>query len=866
MDNVLSRTDLGEYDKARQYMQLQNRFLTYKRQLDSIPEATKQVQEQKQISATPLVNKTTPMTVPVPPVAPSSPLTTVAATPTLVPSALTPPPTVELMSPPKKRKRPRIQLKNYLDDDAQKTYGPFRRSRRKAVETKQNNSEATDSGGNSTPTAFTTALSRTGPAPDSFFLSTLRRNCSPDVALSNGSRWEEHIHVFIQRSFSSLNNTWHGLQRYSCKARCGLEQRNASKEYLPTEYSPRCYCDKLCDDFGDCCFDFVALCRKLVNPENNHQTNEICFGLKRVRRVLYPGYAVWNTCPENWKERSVRQRCQDEDQNDLLRNLPVFDNDSHVTYKNIFCARCNGAVNTSYWKIIYDCKEWFNATTFNFSNDMSLLKERCTVDKKPETFHISFLKRCIPRFQDCNTTSQAKNETYCQTECLRYSFPVCVRDARSIRFRNLQCALCNGFKPSDVETECPGSGTGEGGIIPPLTIFFDFTSTSKYSIVVDDRKERVFRRLDQDLSCSLDAVYDPYAGSCKRIVSIASQTGHGLSKENGTEELNPNCTFIAFNKTDYERLPNGTVYVKRHDKIYSNTEYTIRDNRLLLCVNFSRNVTAAEMVPGIQHQITKTPASLHLLTSIGCIVSMVSLVLLLITYILFVELRNLPGKIIINVAFSLLLYQSFFFSAVKTDDQETCLAVAVLLHYFVLSSFTWMNVMAYDVHRTFTNISGVAANRQGGGCTKRLMKYCLYAWEAPAIVVLICVIVDHVIKGSIGYGNPTSNPISQHRTSVALICVKMASVMGVTWILGIAANLKAVSFLWYPYVVLNSLQGLFIFLSFAVSGRALELYRSKFAAILRNRTTLRTGSNSSAQYICSHTDEKQDTRTQETHL
>ena len=65
----------------------------------------------------------------------SSPITTVAATPTIAPSVLTPPPTVELMSPPKKRKRPPIpQLKNYLDDDAQKTYGPFRRSRRNRKE------------------------------------------------------------------------------------------------------------------------------------------------------------------------------------------------------------------------------------------------------------------------------------------------------------------------------------------------------------------------------------------------------------------------------------------------------------------------------------------------------------------------------------------------------------------------------------------------------------------------------------------------------------------------------------------------------------------------------------------------------------
>jgi len=56
-----------------------------------------------------------------------------------------------------------------------------------------------------------------------------------------------------------------------------------------------------------------------------------------------------------------------------------------------------------------------------------------------------------------------------------------------------------------------------------------------------------------------------------------------------------------------------------------------------------------------------------------------------------------------------------------------------------------------------------------------------------------------------------SQQVTNHRQggNVALICVKMASVMGVTWILGIAANLKALSFLWYPYVALNSLQGMF---------------------------------------------------------
>ena len=53
--------------------------------------------------------------------------------------------------------------------------------------------------------------------------------------------------------------------------------------------------------------------------------------------------------------------------------------------------------------------------------------------------------------------------------------------------------------------------------------------------------------------------------------------------------------------------------------------------------------------------------------------------------------------------------------------------------------------------------------------------------------------------------------------------------------------------------------GLFIFLSFAASGKALKLYKSKLAAILSNRTTQSEADNRrnrtcSEQFIC-HTAE-----------
>ena len=426
-------------------------------------------------------------------------------------------------------------------------------------------------------------------------------------------------------------------------------------------------------------------------------SNETCLAQKNyVGGARYQGYAVWKTCPDDWTETSVRQKCQHEIEGDLLNNSPVFDSDSRITYRNIFCARCNGAINTKYWRVQFDCSTWLNTTGLNLSSIMDRLQQKCAVTKSPQRFQLKYLKKCIPRFQDCFKISRGKKTSYCQTECLRYAFPLCHKSDKTEnttrRFRNPQCALCNGFKLNELDADCRPERYPP---FPPLMILFDFISTSKYSIEVMDTKQRIHQTFEKIWSCAHDEVFDPYAAKCRKLVPVGSQNAYahyGNGTTNKTD-LNPNCTFAHFNKNDYEQLTNGTIYIKPLNKIYSNTSYTVDDDGLLLCVSISaRNI----------RKIKTTPASLHLLTAICCIVSMASLIFLLVIHILFPDLRNLPGKIIINFAFSLLLYQSVFFLSVKTSNHEQCLIVAILLHFFSLCSFTWMNVMAYDVHRVFT--------------------------------------------------------------------------------------------------------------------------------------------------------------------
>ena len=149
MDNLLYRTNLGEDQKAKQYMQLQNKFFNYKHQFKSlIPEAAipTQPQESNQFSTNVLTGDTPTAPNPVqepPEIIPATPvqapptqvtapqaLSTMAtsssiSSPSLPPSILTPPPTVESLSPVRKRKRPQsVKFVNYLD------YEPKRASRR----------------------------------------------------------------------------------------------------------------------------------------------------------------------------------------------------------------------------------------------------------------------------------------------------------------------------------------------------------------------------------------------------------------------------------------------------------------------------------------------------------------------------------------------------------------------------------------------------------------------------------------------------------------------------------------------------------------------------------------------------------------
>jgi hypothetical protein len=73
------------------------------------------------------------------------------------------------------------------------------------------------------------------------------------------------------------------------------------------------------------------------------------------------------------------------------------------------------------------------------------------------------------------------------------------------------------------------------------------------------------------------------------------------------------------------------------------------------------------------------------------ILSEVFLVALIVTYLLFKELRTLPGKNLLSLAVSLSLTDLFWvFSGEFTDSETLCTALAIGTHYFFLVPLLWI--------------------------------------------------------------------------------------------------------------------------------------------------------------------------------
>ncbi|EDO34420.1 predicted protein [Nematostella vectensis] len=652
---------------------------------------------------------------------------------------------------------------------------------------------------------------------------------------------------------------------YTCDERCNKTSRDWNDIS-----QPKCFCDDMCVAFKDCCHDYEKKCGRPSVIESRESVEDICT-FRRSHSTPY-GFIFKRTCPDG-TAHALSQRCSTVRDDDYMSSLPVIDVTSRTPYRNLFCAVCRKADEISWWRAEAVCP---NSTIdyTNMSKVRHFIASNCTMRYSPSNAIRDLHPICIPPLTTPIIGTPSSHVTENVTEiikefCDSYAFPVCViTNGVQYMYKNPHCVLQSGqFDLSDVKVECGIFNPS----LPPLSIFFDFRSTTSYVMSERRGSGASDEVTEETLNCLSNQVYDPFAGRCREVFAGS------LHPTTGSPTSGSNCTYVALDEKEYKFLENGTILVEAHHRRYSNSSYKIINGTLYVCTNFTQeyNVLPSGAGRGRTHDLN----ALSALTIAGCALSMISLVVLIFSYAVLPELRNLPGRVVLSLAITMLLYHLLYFLVNQSDTRALCVAVAVSLHFALLSAFCWMNVLAFDVHHTFTK-PGQRRTASRGHCPGTYAIYAAYSWGIPLAIVTISFSVDLSGSWRIGYGrgeycfieNPSAMlylfllPVAiillynfialfhtmwhiravrkktskasnqQRKPNLPIICFKMTSAMGITWVLAYFASTQATSFLWYAFVILNSLQGFLILLSYVLNRRVLSMYRETLQSMRKTST------------------------------
>ncbi|KAM9551852.1 adhesion G-protein coupled receptor G6-like isoform 25-T25 [Salvelinus alpinus] len=170
---------------------------------------------------------------------------------------------------------------------------------------------------------------------------------------------------------------------------------------------------------------------------------------------------------------------------------------------------------------------------------------------------------------------------------------------------------------------------------------------------------------------------------------------------------------------------------------------------ICLCDHLTHFGILMDISGSAEHIDEKNTKILTFITYIGCGISAIFSAVTLLTYIAFEKLRrDYPSKILMNLSTSLLFLNMLFLLdgwLASFEMEGLCVAVAVFLHFFLLTSFTWMGLESIHMYIALVKVFNTYIRRY-------ILKFCIVGWGLPAAIVATVVAIDKNSYGKMEYG------------------------------------------------------------------------------------------------------------------
>ncbi|XP_076305400.1 latrophilin Cirl-like isoform X2 [Tachypleus tridentatus] len=313
---------------------------------------------------------------------------------------------------------------------------------------------------------------------------------------------------------------------------------------------------------------------------------------------------------------------------------------------------------------------------------------------------------------------------------------------------------------------------------------------------------------------------------------------------------NPQCVFWDFTYREW-----STEGCLVH---HTNTTHTV------CACNHLTNFAVLMDVKGV-----KLPAghsmALHVITYVGCVVSVVCLLLTIVTFQVFRSLNGDRTTIHKNLCICLLIAEAVFLVGIdQTHSKAFCGIIAGLLHYFFLAAFAWMffegfqlyvmlievfeseksrvklyYVAAYGIPAVIVMISAIIDPFSYGTkyyCWLKVDNYFVFSFVGPVAAILLANMVFLTIAIFImcRHSNLTATMKAKEQAKLTSIRVwirgalVLVFLLGLTWAFGLLYLSKESVIMAYIFTILNSLQGLFIFVFHCVRNEKVQKEYKKF--------------------------------------
>ncbi|CAH1788456.1 unnamed protein product [Owenia fusiformis] len=223
----------------------------------------------------------------------------------------------------------------------------------------------------------------------------------------------------------------------SCENRCGIPKTTHS---LNDFY---CQCDDKCIHFEDCCADFNAQCTQNSSSLNDEtqlkgqRSRYTCVKISNTNMV----YTSSNCRPE-YASTVLESMCKYGKK--FLDTVPVTDQETNRTYKNIHCARCNNVKAFTNWEIkllcnayVMDENDFLNPGTTTL---LKLLTSRFCEHHYVPPVSTDSLRSCLPTLDTC---PKGTNETLADMCATSGFYPLVYQSLTAYVYKNFYCWVCS---------------------------------------------------------------------------------------------------------------------------------------------------------------------------------------------------------------------------------------------------------------------------------------------------------------------------------------------------------------------------------------------------------------------------------------